>query len=417
MAQLTSEYCGQRLRTIAVGLTGVGVVSSAFQFWPFEGSRLWQFFCPSNTAVLAWVIVLGLHFLMTRGKGSTPSTFPHTSILAYLAVNMLSVTFSPDVTRSLSFILKLTVMLIGAYTLFANAISSKKHLIAVYNLAAIALAITVCYCLLARWFGAETFGFHGSAYKYGTYIGILTPLCGVFLFLSNYVWSKLLAAVLILSSLVSAGSLGALCAIIAGLAVAIILMTPWSKRFGVLGIAILATAVLTALWPTTFMASLRSDVSLTEKDHVNLKQRYIEWQAQLNLLGTRTITGTGAGCVNEYRSKFYYRLPKLNTLKAFDQNGWLATAAETGLFGLVCFCWIILHHVKLCYLDVKQLKVSRDTMDKRFVIANLAGLIGACVANMFSSVHYNGILIVFVLILVIIARTYAILREEQNAKE
>ena len=73
---------------------------------------------------------------------------------------------------------------------------------------------------------------------------------------------------------------------------------------------------------------------------MDLRQRYIEWQAQINLLKDRAGAGTGIGCLNNHRSEYYGRLPKRNTIAAFDQNGWLATASETGLVGLICLCWI-----------------------------------------------------------------------------
>ena len=151
---------------------------------------------------------------------------------------------------------------------------------------------------------------------------------------------------------------------------------------------------------------------LSEKDGINLRQRYIEWQAQINLLENRTITGTAAGCINDYRSKFYYRLPKLNTLKVFDQNGWLAVGGETGIVGLVCLCWVVIHYGKLAF---KQLIKSgkRDlSAANRFTKANLAGFISACIANTFSSVQYNAILIVFVLVIALISETNRIFGDE-----
>jgi O-antigen ligase len=148
---------------------------------------------------------------------------------------------------------------------------------------------------------------------------------------------------------------------------------------------------------------LLDDLKLAESDEVNLRQRYIEWQAEINLLQERTVTGTGAGCINDYRSNFYYRLPKLNTLKAFDQNGWLAVGAETGIVGLVCFCWIVLYYGKAALNRVTDCRYESSHTDRRFAVAGLAGIAAASVANLFSSVHHNGILIAFVLVLGLIS--------------
>jgi hypothetical protein len=163
-----------------------------------------------------------------------------------------------------------------------------------------------------------------------------------------------------------------------------------------------ALFVISAVDPAS---SVYDDVRLREKDGVNIKQRYIEWQAEINLLEERTVVGTAAGCINEHRSNFYYRLPKLNTLKAFDQNGWLATGAETGIAGLVCFCWIVLYYGKAALTRVLDSGRKEPNVDRVFAVANFAGFVAACVAHLFSSVHNNGILIVLALVLALISRT------------
>ncbi len=148
------------------------------------------------------------------------------------------------------------------------------------------------------------------------------------------------------------------------------------------------------------------DISAAEKDGTNLRQRYIEWQAEINLLQKRTITGTAAGCINDHRSKFYYHLPKLNTLTAFDRNGWLLIAAETGILGLVCFCWSVIHYIRTAFGQIKR--------NKRCAGANLVGLVSICVANLFSSVLYNGVLIVFVLVTALVSSTNRIFEEVEK---
>ncbi len=123
------------------------------------------------------------------------------------------------------------------------------------------------------------------------------------------------------------------------------------------------------------------------------------------------MTGTGAGCVNDYRSVFYYRMPKLNTIKSFDQNGYLAIAAETGIAGLVCFCWVLAHYGKQGFCSLKKRLNRQGSMAWRIALANMAGFSAACTANLFSSVHYNGVLIVFVLVLVLIERSERVFDE------
>jgi len=98
-------------------------------------------------------------------------------------------------------------------------------------------------------------------------------------------------------------------------------------------------------------------------------------------------------------------LPKLNTLAEFDQNGWLAAAAETGVMGLLCFCWIVAEY------GMRAAALLRRNDTAAVGVSGIAGIVGACVANVFSSVNYNGVLIVFVLVLAIVGASCRICEE------
>jgi hypothetical protein len=394
-----------RLHVCSLALAGVVIISSAFHFWPFDESKAWQMFCPSNSALLIWILILMVHFVVNRDHWTCLSLLPHLSVLAYLAINVLSVAFAQDSGRAMNFTFKLVLIFIGGHLLFNSAVSSVSSFRIVYGLMTVALIINVFSTLLAR-IGliSRNFGFFDNPYKYGTYIGTLTPLCAAYLFMSPRYPNRLLAAILIVSALISVGSLGGMVAILVGMAAFAVMNQGWFVRICVAACLVCGTGL--AILPGSNPASelIRNDIKLVEKDGINLKQRYIEWQAELNLLEERPVTGTAAGCINEYRSNFYYRLPKLNTLKAFDQNGWIATGAETGILGLVCFCWIVVYNFKLANFQVMTGGRIRSATAQRFALTNFVGLIAACAANLFSSVHYNGILIVFVLVLALISR-------------
>jgi hypothetical protein len=405
-----------RIHTVAALLAGVAIVSSAFHFWPFENSSAWQILCPANMAVLIWSVVLAGYILLKRGRWTGASLLPHLGVFAYLCINALSAAFAPDLSRTISFTIKLAIMLVGGYALFSSAISSTGSLQMVYRLTIATVMISVSYCLIARFgFKSGNFGFYGNAYKYGTYVGMLAPLCGAYLFLSTRVLKRLLGATLVTGALISSGSLGAVMAIAAGMAAAAIVTPGWSVRVWIIGCLVCGVGLLTLLGSSSAVAPLSNDITLAEKDGINLKQRYIEWQAEINLMEERSITGTAAGCINEYRSNFYYRLPKLNTLGAFDQNGWLAMGAETGIVGLVCFCWIVAYYFKLAYAQAVAAIHDKPRTARRFAVANFAGLIAASIANLFSSVHYNGVLITFVLVLALISRTKLLFGRVVNA--
>ena len=393
------------LHVCATVLAGVAIISSAFHFWPFDGSKAWQMLCPPNFTVSIWILVLVGYVLLKHDRQTVTSLLPHLSVFAYLSVNVLSIAFAPDMSRAASFTVKLALILVGGYTLFSSAIFHVSSLKMFYNLMTAAV-ISIACCLVVRFgFGSEKFGFHSSAYKYGTYVGILAPLCAAYFLTSPKSWKIPLGIVISAGALVSSGTLGALVAVSAGMLATMIIIPRWSTKLCILCSIALGIAGLLIISNLDPASHIRDDLKLSEGDEVNLKQRYIEWQAEINILEERMFAGTAAGCINDYRSNFYYRLPKLNTLKAFDQNGWLATGAETGILGLVCFCWIVLYYGRLALIQVIDSSHSESNAGYKFASANFAGFIAACIANLFSSVHYNGILIVFVLVLALISRT------------
>ena len=384
-------------------LSALAIIASAFHFWPFDNSKIWQLANPANMlCMVAFTILLAyIFYSQTRQKIENP--LPHISILAYLIVNILSVAHAQNFGRSLNYTAKLCLVMVGGFFLFSVAASTRKHLLRMHIAIVIAAVISVAGCFIFRFIlNADRFGFHENAYKYGTYIGIIVPMACLYLLNSNTKIKIYLAFLLLIVSIITSGTIGAIFAI----SVSTIIPLTFSKQ--PLAKILMATLIMTVSLSILFFAdinNINSDFQLAEKDNINLRQRYIEWQAQINLLSNKAIPGTGAGCVNDYRSEFYYRLPKLNTLKPFDQNGFLSVAAETGFVGLACFIWIILHYGKKCFIRNNNTQLS---------IANAAGFIGACIGNIFSSVHYNGNLITFVLVLALINSTNQLYGENKN---
>ena len=404
------DSTSSRLQRVALCLSAGAIVTSAFHFCPFEHSKVWQMLNISNLSIILWVFAILVLSLLRCNLKPIRMFLPHTSIIAYLVINILSIAMAADFTRSINFTAKVVLVFFGGYLMFSTAVRNSRTIKFLYNVMIMAVTISVLYCLLRRFtLHTDTFGFHESVFKYGTYIGMLVPACGTYLFLQRTIWSLLSATALVICALVSAGSIGAVAAITAGLLTACTvikegLVKRWiliSLILGLVSIFVANQSLSTGIW---------KDLKLTDNDGTNLRQRYIEWQAEINSLQERTIAGMAPGCINDYRSTFYYRLPKLNTLKPFDQNGWLATAAETGIVGLVCFCWIIVYHGKIAYVSILKCRSTNSHL-QACAGANIAGLAAACVANLFSSVLYNGILIAFVLLLALICGTNRIMEE------
>lgn len=394
-------------------LATAAVIASAFGFWPFEDSKTWQMLNVANLCCLIGLAIVSFLLLSNKSRRQAHSFMPHVSITAYWCVNVLSIGFADNLSRPANYTIKLALVFLGGFYIFQRALSSKKAVKIIYQFIITAVLISIFSCIYTRLTGEEgRFGFHGNVLKYGTYIGILVPLCSIYL-LSGSKYQAILGIFIALSAVFSAGSVGGVLAILAGLITGLLLMKKRSAKVNIFICILLSIAAL-LLSNKVFNNPIRQDFALKEKDGVNLRQRYIEWQAEINLLEKRGITGTGAGCINDYRSNFYYRLPKLNTLKAFDQNGFLAVAAETGLISLVIFCWIVIHYGSLAFKNCLRFQKTENSYTVRIAAANAASFVSVLIANVFSSVHYNGILVVFVLLLCLISSVNRIYGERSG---
>jgi hypothetical protein len=393
-------------RQPALLLASAAVVLSALHFWPFEQSRAWQMAAPPNLAAALGIVLLVGCAVRQRRLEVITALLPHVSVLAFVVLCFLSAAFAHSPGRALAYSMKSCLALTGGYLLVGSAVRDRKSLRLLYRMATLGVAVAIAGCLLGRYgWGWIRFGFWGSGYKYGTYVGILAPWCAVYL-LERGGWRRTGGAVLLLAAVVSCATLGALAGIAAG--VMVFLVVGRHRPAQVLALSALVLGSAAALmFPPGAGSALRDDLALRESDAVNLRQRYLEWQAQVNLLAERTVTGTGAGSINDYRSEYYRRLPKLNTLAAFDQNGWLACGAEMGILGLICFVWMIRVYSRTAIDSLRH--AATGTAGREFAVANPVGLAAACVAHLFSSVHYNGVLIALVLVLALIAQTHMVL--------
>ena len=384
--------------TIAAGLA---VILSAFHFWPLEGHRLGEMLCPANTVVMLWIPVAGSLWFTHRNRVRGGARLVPASILAYVGTLVLSTAFAPSTARSVGYVSKLVLWCLGGYALFACACTNDRGRRLVHILACLALAAAIGACLIGKYYGhVNSYGFFGSPFKYGTYIGMLAPLCGIWLVMGASPIGKVAGMLLPFVAVLSSGTLGAVAAITAGLVAAAVLAPSWRLRGQLLMVAA-AGLIVASTWQVSLTSAFRVDCAIYETDGSNIRQRYIEWQALINLLEDRALIGTGAGCVNEHRSEYYYRLPKLNTLAPFEENGYLATAAEGGILALTCLLWVIADHFAGLRSGIASARRRNSPEGLRTSLASFAGLTGACVANVFSAVQFNGVLVVFVLILVL----------------
>lgn len=292
--------------------------------------------------------------------------------------------------------MKVVLAFTGTYTLLAIGLRTQRDIKRLLLLLSLVVSGLVVLALGQKLSGHPATGLHGTELKLGTYLAMLIPLTWAYLVGQRATWMKLWAAMLVCCALLACDSAWAFAAIILGVCLVGFFRADTRKWF--LVVAVLSGLGCGLFTKCGYFYSLQTDAHLKEANGVDLRQRYIEWQAQINLLKDRAVTGSGIGCLNDYRSEYYGLLPKHNTIQAFDQNGWLAAASETGILGLACFSLIFLKYLTQCYRHRHVLVVA----------AVLAGLTGAAVGNVASAIHYNGILTVFVGLLAIADRGIAL---------
>ena len=405
---------GAPLHRLALVLAAATLILSALHFWPFEQSKAWQMASPPNLVAVVWIVLATGYGLWRRRLDTITDWLPHVSVLAFLTICLVSVAFARDTERAVNYGAKSGLMLIGGYALFVAAMSDRKSLSILLDVTTAATIISVGACLVARYaLEIDRFGFHDSGYKYGTYVGILAPMCSVYL-LEHGGWRRVAGTVLLMAATASYATVGAMAGAVAGVLVFLLVARSRPARALSAAALVLGTAWTLAL-PPRGAATLRDDLTFVEQQTPDLRQRYIEWQAEINLLAERGATGAGAGSVNEYRSEYYYRLPKLNTLEDFDQNGWLAAPAELGIFGIVCFAWAMFTYFKMAARCLHGTARTAPGNVRTFAVAGLVGLAAASTTNVFSSVHYNGVLIALALVLAMIARTHVLFEASSHA--
>ncbi len=401
-SQTTDPVTGARvvdrwLNAACVAPACWSAAACGLHLWPVEGRAALEPFAPSNVGVLAWAALLPITMVSRTFRARLAESLPGSAILSLAAVTVASVgvATAPGVAaRSAG---KMILMYVAAFTMYRTAAGTPRGLRLLMTGAVVAAALAAAGALIGRAFGLPL-GFADNRYKYGSLVALLTPPATVWLSGAGSRRGVGAGLVLLASGAVAASTLGAVVAVVVATAVGFWIVGRTSSARPALAGAAAAVAVgaVAASWIATAGRPLRDDLLLGETDTPDVRQRYVEQQAYLNLLESRPAIGTGVGCVNDHRSAFYGRLPKLNTLEPYDRNGWLLTAAELGGLGLTAFVWVVISAMRSAAWTARR---SRSAMARRTGAAALAGLIAACIANTFSSVSYNGVVNAFVLVL------------------
>jgi hypothetical protein len=125
------------------------------------------------------------------------------------------------------------------------------------------------------------------------------------------------------------------------------------------------------------------------EDQQHIKQRYIEWQAALNMVAVKPVIGFGAGIYQMFIGNHYGVLPKVNTMEPNSENLYLLVASTMGVLGLAMLLWIVLYHLSASY---KLLKNAKDQANKIIGLAGIGSFWGIIVYSFFTSFMVAGLL-------------------------
>lgn len=376
------------MQDVAWVLACVMVSTLGLHGWPVGASA--QLFWPASILMVLWFAVVLAWSFMRGGRRTLSRAIPPTCVWLFLVVCVLSIAATDTPARAAMAAGKIVLSVLSVYTLLAvGAHSTHRQERVLLLLAATAGAVLLLG--LRQWIADRPVcGLFQSPLKLGTFLAATVPMAWTTLAGSPSRLCRVSAVTLVTAALLICPSVWA----IAGILVGVVLGTAIGPgtRWQFVILCVTAVAAIGVASSQGRMAALLADARLREVDSQDLRQRYIEWQATLNLLTDRAGAGTGVGCLNDHRSEYYLRLPKRNTIAAFDQNGWLATAGETGFVGLLALCWAFGRYIRRAWQQ-RQSLVAR---------AALAGLVALIPANAASSLQYAGILPLWVILLVLI---------------
>ena len=124
-----------------------------------------------------------------------------------------------------------------------------------------------------------------------------------------------------------------------------------------------------------------------------IKNRYLEMQASLNMIAENTLTGVGLGNYQNGIGTYYAELPKVNTAEPNQHNGYLIIASTTGLIGLAALLWLFFSMLKN---GMRRLDFARK--GQSLPLGLIGSLLGCMIENMFSYLFVASLMVPLVYI-------------------
>ncbi len=122
----------------------------------------------------------------------------------------------------------------------------------------------------------------------------------------------------------------------------------------------------------------------------NIKNRYLEMQASINLISDNALLGIGSGNYQNHIGSYFNKFPKINTAEPGQNNGYLIIGATTGFLGLFALVWL--------FYDMFSCLKKKHTDD--FIRIGVCGTVIACIiVNSLVYLFTSNLIVPFILLM------------------
>jgi len=295
---------------------------------------------------------------------------------------------------------QLVLYFLVAYTLFRNLVENRARLRLAVNFL-VPLSTGVLLMGVVQYFTVpdpvKVSATFGSQNIYSGFWAMLAPMMLAVGLLTDSMATKVWAYAMVFVAAFTMLSGGALLALV----VVLPLVASFVRRRAgatVLGILIAGLLISSLAGTRTYRAGIRPFVQLRD-DEGDLKKQYIEWQADVNMLAERFLTGVGVGNYQLNVGSYYLHLPNKEKMPLDSNNLFLVIASSMGMTGLLAFMYLLCYHGRQARRAFQQVG---DTDLRALALGCWGGLLGFAITSIHHSLLVRGTGMVFIFLLAII---------------
>ncbi len=144
--------------------------------------------------------------------------------------------------------------------------------------------------------------------------------------------------------------------------------------------------------PETIPGDRYSDLDSTKQ----IKNRYVEMQAALNLIGKNFLFGVGLGNYQNNIGSYFIELPKVNTSEPNQNNTYLLLGVTMGVFGFIVYLWLL---GKSFNSALNRFILNKEGEEKFFFLGLSGSIIAIVIEGFFSYLFVSSLLVPFVFLI------------------